>query len=62
MQELKEKKEKLQEEILILKDDIEELQQLLAAEKNDEYYARVARNKLNYHFPNEIIFYNDFAQ
>ena len=54
--------EKLENEKIAVEDDIAELTILLAEEKTPDYYARVAREKLNYHFPNEILFFNDFAQ
>ena len=50
---------KLERDIIALEDDIAERRILLSEEKTPDYYARVAREKLNYHFPNEIIFIND---
>ncbi len=48
------------EQIIALEDDIAEYNIILSQEKDDDYYERRAR-ELNYHFSNEIIFYNDFA-
>lgn len=49
------------EEIVKLEDDIAEYEMLLDEEKDDAYYERRAR-LLNYHFRDEIVFYNDYAQ
>ena len=50
--ELLEEKERYEEEINRLKEN-------LAHEMDDEYIMRIAREKLNYYLPDEIIFYND---
>ncbi len=59
--ELKDTVEKQKEQIVILEDDIAEYQILLDEEKTDDYYERRAR-LLGYHFREEIIFYNDYAE
>lgn len=61
MNELKDVIEDYDEQIVALQDDIAEYEILLRTEKDDAYYERRAR-LLNYHFSNEIIFYNDFAE
>ncbi len=61
MNELEDTIEKQKFEIIQLEDDIAEYEMLLAEEKDDAYYERRAR-LLNYHFRNEIVFYNDYAQ
>ena len=38
---------------------IDKLKSDLAAEMDEEYIMRIAREKLNYYLPDEIIFYND---
>ncbi len=50
--ELLEEKERYEEEINRLKENLEH-------EMDDEYIMRIAREKLNYYLPDEIIFYND---
>ena len=45
-------KEKFEEEI-------ERLRQDLAHDMDEEYIMRIAREKLNYYLPDEIVFYND---
>lgn len=50
--ELLEEKEKYEEEINRIKED-------LNREMDDEYIMRIAREKLNYYLPDEIIFFND---
>ena len=49
------------EEIVKLEDDVAEYEMLLEEEKDDAYYERRAR-LLGYHFRDEIVFYNDYAQ
>lgn len=51
--------EALSEEIENLKYDNDELRNDLEAPKDDEYYEKKAREKLNRRLPEEIIFYND---
>lgn len=47
--------------IVKLNDDIAECNMKLNEEKDDAYYERRARD-LGYHFRDEIIFYNDYAE
>lgn len=61
MNKLEDTIEKQDEEIVKLEDDIAEYEMLLNEEKDDAYYERRAR-LLNYHFRDEIVFYNDYAQ
>lgn len=61
MNELKETIASQKKQIVVLEDDIAEYQILLAEEKDDAYYERRAR-QLGYHFRDEIIFYNEYAE
>lgn len=61
MNELKDTIESQKKQIVVLEDDIAEYQILLAEEKDDAYYERRAR-QLGYHFRDEIIFYNEYAE
>ncbi len=61
MNELEDTIEKQKDEIVQLEDDIAEYEMLLDEEKDDAYYERRAR-LLNYHFRDEIIFYNDYEK
>ncbi len=40
-------------------DQIERLKEELAHPMDDEYVMRIAREKLNYYLPDEVIFFND---
>ncbi|MBO5274967.1 MAG: septum formation initiator family protein [Clostridia bacterium] len=51
--------ERLNQQIEEYTNRIEELNDELARPYDDEYVMRVAREKLNYHLPEEIIFFND---
>jgi cell division protein FtsL len=51
-QELLEEKQQYEEEIHRLRED-------LARPMDDEYVMRIAREKLNYYLPDEIVFFND---
>jgi len=61
MNELEDTIQSQKEEIVKLEDDIAEYEMLLNEEKDDAYYERRAR-LLGYHFRDEIVFYNDYAQ
>jgi len=50
--ELLEEKEQYEDEIAKLKED-------LLHDMDDDYIMRIAREKLNYYLPDEIIFFND---
>lgn len=57
---LSERREILKEEVQALEDEIEELQYLIGiSSDNNEYIIRIARKKLNLHFPDEIVYYNN---
>ena len=51
--------EKLAAEKAILEEKIEEMRYRLESPLDDEYVARVAREKLGLCYPDEIIYYND---
>ena len=40
-------------------EEIERIREELDHEMDDDYIMRIAREKLNYYLPDEIIFYND---
>ncbi|MFA6948767.1 MAG: septum formation initiator family protein [Eubacteriales bacterium] len=48
--------------ISALNDSIEELEDELARPFDDDYVKEIARSKLNYRMPEEIIFYNDLVK
>ena len=56
---LNEEKKSLEKQVSDFSDDIEELKSEIARPFDDEYVIRVAREKLGYHLPDEIIYYND---
>lgn len=51
----------LEDNIYALNEDIAALNEDLAQEIDDEYIERVARSMLNYHLPEEILFFNDLV-
>ena len=57
--ELRESKEEIEQNITDYKEQIAELQYELNLPMDKEYVRRVARRKMNFHLPDEIIFYND---
>lgn len=59
--ELRESKAQLEEEIAVLEDRLIYMQLRLDEPVTDEYIRRIAREKLNYRDPDEILFYNDLA-
>lgn len=61
LKELRELNEELSEQVVELKDGIEETNYRLSAEVDDSYIERYARDKLGLRFPNERIYYNDVA-
>lgn len=61
LNELKNTKEELEEQIAEVEDVIEEVTIRLDAPITDEYIERVVRDKLKYRKSGEIIFYNTFA-
>ena len=56
--ELEEQKAVLQDQIDRCNDDIAEKQQLINAPVDREYIARMARERLGLHFPNEDVYYS----
>ncbi len=56
---LNEERKQLSAQVEEYSDHIEELKSELAQPVDDEYIIRVAREKLGYHLPDEIIYYND---
>ena len=56
--ELEEQKRELQAEIEHCNDDISEKQQLLNAPVDRDYIARMARERLGLHFPDENVYYS----
>lgn len=59
---LKEDKVKVEEQIKNYELKIDELQARLEEEFDTEYIMRIAREKLNFRLPEEIIFYNDLSK
>ena len=59
---LKEDKAKVEQQIQLYELKIDELQSRLDEEIDEEYIMRIAREKLNYRLPEEIIFYNDLSK
>ena len=57
--ELNEEKKALEARLEEYNEDIEELKAEIERPFDDEYVIRVAREKLGYHLPDEIIYYND---
>lgn len=57
--ELNETRKELELQVKEYENQIEELQAELDLPFDDEYVIRVAREKLGYHLPDEIIYYND---
>ncbi len=56
---LNEEKKILAAQVEEYQEDIEELKAEIERPFDDEYVIRVAREKLGYHLPDEIIYYND---
>ncbi|MBE6606458.1 MAG: hypothetical protein E7635_05435 [Ruminococcaceae bacterium] len=52
----------IQEKIEYYTERVDELENKLEAPFDDEYIIKVAKEKLNYCLPEEIIFYNDLEQ
>lgn len=60
--ELVDQKTEIEAEIENYNNTIEELSDQIARPFDDEYIKSVAREKLNYRMPNEIIFYNELLK
>lgn len=56
---LNDEKKLLKDQLDDYREDIEELEAELERPFDEEYITRVAREKLGYHKPEEIIYYND---
>lgn len=61
LKELKESKEQLEDSLRRVTDIIEETTIRLDTPMTEEYIERVARQKLGYRMPGEIIYYNDLT-
>lgn len=56
---LNDEKKELEQQVMEVYDEIEEKQAEIDRPYDDEYVVRIAREKLGYHLPDEIIYYND---
>ncbi len=56
---LNEERKLLQTQLDEYSEDIEEIKAEIERPFDDEYVIRIAREKLGYHLPDEIIYYND---
>ena len=56
---LNDQKKELKQQVDDLRYTNEELQNELNAEIDEDYMIKIAREKLDYHMPDEIIYYND---
>lgn len=56
---LRQSEEELLAEKQAYEDEIDRLLEELEHPMDDEYVMRIAREKMNYYLPDEIIFYND---
>ena len=61
IRDLREERDKQAEKVRVLQDNIDELELRIATPIDDEYIERVARERLGYRKPGEIIYYNDIA-
>ena len=59
---LKESKTKVEEQIKVYELKIDELQARLEEDFDTEYIMRIAREKLKFRLPEEIIFYNNLSK
>lgn len=62
MNNLNAEKEKLQNQLYELKEDVAELEYRLSLPYDDSYAAKTAREILGYHFPDELLFINDMYE
>lgn len=62
LNELKKSNASLINKIENYNDNIEQITEQLALPYDNEYIERVARDKLNYRMPDEIIFFNDLIK
>ena len=56
---LRDREAELLKEREAYEEEIERIREELDHEMDDDYIMRIAREKLNYYLPDEIIFYND---
>lgn len=59
---IKDERAALEAEINDEKERIQQFNEELEQPMDDGYIMRIARSKLNYHLPEEIIFYNDLEK
>ena len=59
LKDLRDQREELLETMEQRQDEIDKLELRIATPIDEEYIERVAREKLGYRMPNEVIFYND---
>ena len=59
MNNLSAEKEKLNEQIALLQEEIAELKYEIDLPYDENYAAKVARKILGYHYPDELLFIND---
>lgn len=52
----------LSDKLLEKREELEELEELLAHEFDDEYVKKIARKSLGYHMADEVIYYNDLTK
>lgn len=60
--ELKQEKEQLEKDIKEYQIKVDELKSQLDEKFDDSYIMRIARDKLGYRLPEEIVFYNDYSK
>lgn len=59
---LKARRNALKEEIAAAQERVDVLQEALETPFDDDYVIKIAREKLNYRLPEEIVFYNDLVK
>lgn len=60
--EIEREKEALENKKEALELEVEELQYLIDCPVDYDYIVRVARERLNLHLPDEIVYYNDYNE
>ena len=61
MRDLRRERDRLAETVQQYQDSIDELELRIATPLDDAYYERIARDRLGYRKPGEVIYYNDIA-
>ncbi|MBR0232349.1 MAG: septum formation initiator family protein [Clostridia bacterium] len=61
IRDLRVEREKRAAQLQTLQDSIDELELRIATPIDDKYIERIARDRLGYRKPGEIIYYNDIA-